>query len=446
MNTNVILAMVAMLLLLTACDDETVIGENLLGGDEIDTATSDEYKLKARTIEAGAIQTRVDRRGNTRYYVGELEDPVFGTYSSDAYVAFKYEVLPDFSDSTIDSLVLVMEYDSLGTYGDTEAVHSIAVERVLEDFEGIDSIDSGRTFETGSLLGTAEVVINARDSVVIDSRTNPGESIKLAPQLRIRLDDALGAELLADSIAAESNEALVEAFKGVRISATANGVSTIPFQMDSTSFTSLVMYYTQADTIKRAFGYPIRPDAFAHFAKDHTGTPVAAFIGDEVAGDSLLFMQAQKGLDIEFTMPTLTDLREVLINKATLTLTVADLSGDWPVEQYPNIQQLVASTLAGDESMPDTVLVEDLTRLELTNALILLGGSPEETMGDNGESLIQYELNITEYIQDIVDDQQIESKLILSPLLRQESVRNTVFFGPGSSKYPAKLRITYTKL
>jgi len=130
MNKYLFFAAVLVSLLLSACDDGIVIGEDILNEEEINTGVTDDFTLSAVTVPGEPIYTFVQDRDRQTYTLGEIDDPIFGKYSSDMYLSLTYASFPDYSDSVLDSMVLVMEYDTIGFYGDSTAVHDVNVYRV----------------------------------------------------------------------------------------------------------------------------------------------------------------------------------------------------------------------------------------------------------------------------------------------------------------------------
>ncbi len=443
------------ILLCTSCDDSIVIGEDLLGNEEIGTNSRDDFELSAYTSLGRKLMLKTRDLNRRNYLSGEIVDPIFGKYSSDIYVSFGYAAgFPDFFNSTLDSIVLVLQYDTTARYGDTLATHNLSVFRVEEDYASMDSIDVEQSFMRGALLGMKSFVPNVRDSVKVIDRSNPDTTITVPPQLRIKLNEPdgilLGEMLLADSMSALSDTILLDYLKGLYIESRSGGQSMLSFAMGSGSFSSMLMYFTKNDTLKQTFSYLMNNEIFTHIEHDYTGTPVEPFINDVTKGDSLLYVHGLRGLDCEFTLPDLSDLSNTLINKAILTVTVAELPGDFPKDIYPPEDQLVAYTINEDS---ERVYIDDLAKFgdpnslqNLLTAITLLDGRAKKVEGDNGEALTQYEVNITDYIINVISKGETDAKLILAPFFREETARNAVLYGPNHSKYPAKLRIRYTEL
>jgi len=446
MTRYILFFITSIVVFLSACDDDTVIGQDLLDDEEIGTSSKDDFVLSAKTIEAEDLYTYINNRDTRIYFSGELKDPVFGDYSSDIYLALGLNAPPNFGDSKLDSIVMILQYDSTSLYGDTLATQNLEVFRITEDFYSRDSIESQESFDFDMIpLGSKSFVPNLRDSLEVQDRATPEENdfIRVPPQLRVRLDDEFGKMLLADSMSAKNDTLLLEYLKGFYIRSRTDGTGILPLSMDASSFGGVNLYYTQGDTASLLYVYPFRTSVFGEFKKDIIGAPIEEFIEDETKGDSLLFVQSHKGFDIEFTLPDLSELDSAIINRATLTMTVADIPGDWDKQLSPDISQLLVSSIEEDGSRQ---LITDIAKSDLSDGIDALGGNPIETAGSNGEVLIQYKFNITDFIREVIDDDKVGAKFIISPLLRQLSVRNTVFYGPGHSTYPSKLRITYTNL
>lgn len=452
-------AFVAVLMTTAGCNDGSIIGNDLLEGEAIELAYDDNFALSGKTVRGDSVSTY--RRGsiNQTYMLGQVDDPLFGKSSSDIYTAMIFGTsLPDFSESLIDSIVLELDYDTLGFYGASDIVHNIEVFRVTEDWADRDTIYSDESFMTDMMpIGSKSLIPDVEgDSVRFQVRVTDVDSfIYLTPRLNIRLDNAFGAELLADSAAAKTDSAMIANFKGLYIKSTTNGSSMIGFNFnenftfDNATVAKVAVYYTQKDSdnmdVKRSYNYYLRSETFSHFELDVSGSPVEASIGDPIAGDEFLYVQGMSGVDSEIDLPDLSALKGNIINSAQLVLTVADDEMEFFTDLYPTNSNFILSKYNADGIK---VLVDDVTKdnIDSNTGLALLDGEIKETTLDNGEIVNTVTFNITDYIKNTIDADDLTPKVIISPLGRTESPRRTVFYGTNHPTYPVKLRIAYTIL
>lgn len=438
-------------LILNSCNEPTPIGSELLTEDQVNVFFTDSVKLSATTVKEDSVLT-YDPDPSViydRFIFGDYTDPIFGDAEAAIYAQLVLDFdEPDFSNATFDSLVLIMQYDSASTYGDLEAdPYGLSIFRISGDVDKESVYFSNSFFET-EMTPLVEVpsftpMVTAEDTIpgIIDYRFDTdGDTIVLPPSLRITMPASLGEELMAyDEDIYTSSTNFVEEFKGLFFEATSETNSLLSFDISTTSSSALILYYTEDDTINRQYQYEFSPrfiqyNAFKH---DFSGTVVDDFIDDTVKGDSLLFAQAMSGTNIKVELPDIEQLGDIIVNKAELEFTVAILDEDDPVN-YPPMQNLVAATI--DET-------DNLTFLALPDVVASgnFGGLLTDAIGPNGEMIQKYSMNISGYLQDILDD--VEDPLIyLRAFPKQQQGSRVTIYGPGHSKYPMKLSLTYTKL
>lgn len=451
MNRFLGLSCLIVVLLAGACNEGSIVGNDLLEGEAIDFAYDDGFLLEARTVSGDSIATYRSGTVGQTYMVGSIDDPVFGNYSAEIYTGFQYgSTLPDYSESVIDSVVLELQYDIAGFYGADDVVHNMEVYRVEDEFLSLDTVYSDQSFMTGiAPIGTKSFVPDVEgDSVRFQVRVTEVDSfINLSSRINIRLDDAFGAEILADSAAAASDSALVASFKGLRIRSTPDGNSMLGLNFSNsgsivTIINKVAVYYTQQTTtgeVKRTYNYLLRNHTSAQFILDPSGSPVGDALGSYEAGRNRIYSQALDGVNAEIDLPDLTDLQGNIINSAQLVLTVSEEDEDL----YPaNIRFL----LSKESEDGGRVLIDDLQKVNLaiSTSLDILDGQPRRVLHESGDSITTVTFYITDYVRNAINDGVSNPKVILSPVGRAESPRRTVFFGTEDPIYPAKLRIAYT--
>lgn len=447
------IAFAAIMVISLGCNDGSIIGNDLLENEAIELAFDDNFQLTAKTVSGDSVATFRSGLTASTYLLGQIDDPIFGKYSSDIYTGISFgSSTPDFSESTIDSVVLELEYDSIGFYGDKNVVHNIEIYTVEEDWLDRDTVYSDESFATSMMsIGSKSFVpdFNA-DSIRFQVRDTELDSfITLSPRISIRLDDAYGELLLADSSAAVNDTLLTDSFKGIYIKSTTDGNSIMGLNFVksgsiSTIIPKLAVYYTQVTstgTSKRTYNYLLRNDVFSEFILDNSGSPVGNSLNDEVAGEEFLYSQGMSGVNGEVGMPDLSNLKGNLINSAQLVLTIPDEDND----SYPNNTRFLLSKYENGSS-GDRILIDDLTKTGLTisTGLSILDGAPKRVLHENGDSVTTVTFNITDFTRNVIESEEPSSKLIISPVGRSETARRTVFYGSKHPIYPAKLRIAYT--
>jgi hypothetical protein len=429
-----------------ACNDPTIVGSDLLNEEGLNIDFSDSINLHMRTVAGEPISTLVSGSATQlTYMIGELNDPFFG-YSKTSSISEVHlgNSTPDFENSVLDSAVLVIAYDSLAFYGDKSQAFDIKVYQLSQSLVDIDSLRSDETIAHESIpLGELNsYVVNTVDSVnVFDPDLD--STVLIGAHLRIPIDYNWADQILMDTTAAKSDSALVELVKGLYVEATSNGDGGyIGLGIGSNADqTELVLYYTQSDTLKTKYKYRVLGKRHIEIQHDYSGTPVEEVLDDFTMGDSLLYIQSLAGVNIELDFSEIESLGDVLINKAELELVVAELPGD-DLQLYPPINNFIASK--ADEN-GELTLIDDLsTALNLGNLELYFGGLlTEEEL--EGITVQKYNFNLTNFAINALAGKE-NPTMTISAAIKSERPNRSIIFGPGHSKYPARLKLTYTSL
>ena len=180
------------------------------------------------------------------------------------------------------------------------------------------------------------------------------------------------------------------------------------------------------------------------FNPDTQGFPVEPFIGETeteyTLGDSLIFIQGMSGLNAKLEIQDFSTLQNVIINKAEIEFTIAnDLPEDQALFSSDPIEQLLIATQDDDGEFD---LITDVAVAIVEGQISIFGGQPQE---DFSEGVLTYRMNITAYLQELVDGEHDNAEIFLFPAIRAERPQRVVLFGPGHSEHPARLFVTYTE-
>lgn len=227
------------ILILPGCNklENTTLGAELLPGT--DQLNTDTMLIPVSTISFIEQDTTVTGK-REQHLIGYFNDPMFGTTTGAAYfqtVPFSYPFQFQVSKDSLflDSVVLSLSFS--GTYGDTNAVSRISVYRITDPNFKPDrryKVNEAPDFFTSDFLGAksftaAEIRKGYKLAYKTDSAFN---------QLRIRLSDALGRSILDENnvTGAFRNDTTFKAFL--------NGFALIP---DSTISGNAMHYFSLAD-------------------------------------------------------------------------------------------------------------------------------------------------------------------------------------------------------
>ena len=433
---------------LFSCNDASVLGSNILPEENnLEVDFTDTISLISSTVRLDS--TRVYDPNPSlqpgRYITGRVEDPTFGIYSSNIYTQFELLTTnPDFSNAVLDSVVLLLAYDNTGGfYGELDNPFTIKVREVQEYMSPAESYQSFQTFTTSSsTLGELTFVPAPEDSVRLD------EDNILAPHIRIPIDNALGNRFFneTDTTVFENDDNFTNYFNGVQIEAALDENSAM-VGLDLLDNLSQLVFYYHEDTLEKTFVLRAKSGSTKTMNFNHTYdkgiyASLNPFIGNATLSDSLVFLQGMEGHDVQIELPFIADLPKIVVNKAELIVRVAQ---DATSTSYPVAEQLVLSRIVDAES--DPLLIEDVTiSLSRTSSFEGLFGGQPEVNSTSGEDITEYRMNISGYLQDVLDGTLENKPLYLEIFPKSDQPNRLILGGAKHSKYKMSIELTYTKL
>ena len=324
---------------LISCNDPTEIGGNIIPGEDDILFVVDTLDVLAITEIEDSIRTDINI---TNHPIGSIRDDIFGSSYSSAVVPFE---LPsnnvDLGDELdLDSIVLTMPYNSV--FGDSMAMHTFKVFAIEEEL--FDSIDRYSFDPVPMLSSLPETSItfqpNFEDSIVVF-----GE--KIIPHLRIRLDDAVGNELLSYSGESEfeNNEAFQTAFPGLFVEPdTTSGFSQsiIQFDLLFSSQAKLTIYYSNNLEDSLRFELPINSstEVFSLYRNNLQGSQLEQDMNNPAS--TKLYLKGLQGTNIKLTVPGITDLGNIAINRAEFIFKEIK---EPSIDDYDEFEQILTTKL-----------------------------------------------------------------------------------------------------
>ncbi len=444
---------------MSSCGDTTLVGSDLFGEESLNVTSTDTVTIKAKTVPLDSIRVfNVENVSRSTFLIGVIDDPVFGktTASLVADVHFGVDLnsgqlfKPGYQEGDIlDSMILLLEIDSAGLYGDLNTTYDIEVFQLTESLRSFSDIYSNQDFSFDpDPIASRENVRISLDSLSL-YYPSLGTTRREKAQIRIPLGEAVSSFLFEDLRAIETNEDFIQEFYGIRVEATpSNDNAMFGVNIASNFFNSRIQsYFSRADTTL-LFEYPLNDlttntnlgRKFSDIELDNSSAMISDFFGDESAGDSLLFVQSLLGTNVELDFSSIIN-NDFLINQAILEMTVAVLPED-DLELNPPIDLLVLSTI-GDDGELD-IIAEISEGLVFNQLDIYFGGEVEQNVV-NDRNMFQYQMNITRSLIEISNG-NLPDKLIVTPLSRNESAKRTIIYGPGHAEFPLKLTLSVTSL
>lgn len=307
----IFLALTGIALLIFSCTKEAdIIGLNIQPpGDEMGLSVTDTIGLVSYSVREDSVNTS----NLPTSLLGSLFDPVFGKTTASIYSEIRLSnVQLDFgAGAAIDSIVLSLKFKSL--WGDSSSMQTFRVFEMTENIE-VDStyysthvVDYNETTELGSIS-----ISPPTDSIMVDT-------VKLAPHLRIPLNQVLADKLLdGSSEDFVSNDEFRKFLKGLYITADpvqeSGKGALITFEMYN-SLTNLTVYYRNNDKDSLKYIFYITNDGarFNHFEHYDYADADPLFRqqvidGDKTLGQDIIYLQPLGGVRTNLHIPSLVTL------------------------------------------------------------------------------------------------------------------------------------------
>lgn len=400
---------------------------------------TDTLSIHVKTVKEDSISTGQ----SSLSLFGLYNDSIFGRSKASFYtqirLPFNAVNVATPGNFTVDSVVLSLVY--AGKFGE-EAIHNLSVYELTEGLESSENYYSNDSIAHDAVsLAQVQFTSNTENDIKIAVPDQNGDidTIEVLPQLRVKLDAALGTRILnqSPSGALANNDAFIEFFKGIYVEPTGpapqnfNENNILYFALTH-SQSKLSIFFTETSSqTKKLLDLPITNDAirFNRYSHKYAGSSVEKALTD--ANDSLTtYVQSMGGVRPVLTFPELTKTfpqdEHYVINKAELILPV--FFGDYFDNGIP--EQLLALT---SDSSGRLIFTEDLTTWSRTDGYY----SAKDT---------SYHFNVTRYIDGIVNDGRTERGLTFIPNGSVINAQRLILNGPDKEKRKMKLKLYYSKL
>lgn len=428
-----------------SCNDPSIIGSDLLSGDELDIEFTDTLTLRARTVLSDSVLIWDSSDNGVLYQnfsFGDMQDPIFGRSVTSIYAQVVTNTsAPDFGDNAVlDSVVLMLAYAPSLCYGKLDEQYTMEVYQLDEQLDKEKDYYTTDSFAVKQTpIGTLTFEPNITDSVtVVEPSGDSTIEKKLIPHLRVRLDDAFGNSIMQlDSAILADDSSFLESFKGIWLKPASQNAGMLNFAMRNTNTNLRFYYHNATDTTFYDFRIYASNPVTMHQRNYYAGSLVEQYISQQgqERNDSLLFLQGMKGLDIEFEIPFPEQLSGIIINKAELVLPIMSLPED--SDEFDPTSQMYANEVLSDTSLAE---IDDIYLASLRYSISDFGNY----FGGKVEDDDTYKLSLSAHLQQMIEG-KVTKKIRISPYIRAERIARVVLGGPGHSVTPAKLKITYTR-
>jgi hypothetical protein len=426
-----------------ACKKQALLGVNQLPGkDHIQTFTTDTLTVLSKTIREDTFETI----GLGQYMLGSIDNRTFGRFNAGIFMTFTAPFVPTIDPNTTsaDSLVLSVPYINSGSYGDTTHSMNVNVYQLSQPMNLFYAYSNAVPVPyTSNPIGFKTAFLprpNKFDSL------SPTDTNFREP-LRIRLSDHL-AQAFLDQIGSTvytSPGAFINFFNGIFLAPDLSlGYGNTVLYLDPTT-ALLNLYYHAGGAvgfITAGVYFNTNYAATNYYSHDYNSSQAASYVNSASSNDSLVFMQGANGVKGMIQIPNLKSLGKILVNRAELEVT---LRGD--TLYSPPSSMIIFRDSAGLD-----VNVRDFTDAANSRTSVPFGGTRVyETEPTTGSArYIRYRFTLTEYLQDLVNDEaytQSDSGLFLSVGSPAQNVSQIVVGGANRNDiYKMKLNLTYTKV
>jgi hypothetical protein len=431
------LLLVSLGIFIIACNDPINIGSEILD-QENNEVTLDTLPVSAITTSEDTVISFTENVGNSVYMVGNLDDPIYGQTQATMY--FNAVLLGTFQDelkdaSLVDSVVMIFEYDTVGQYGQDNIVHDLELFELSEPLGEFDVL-SDTLFSTSELevvptpRWSGQAFVNHTDSITIGDYLQDTSGLRVEAELRIPLDKEVWTDLFADQTEDIDNDLFSQIVPGFALtSSTSNSLIGINIGLNTVVSNSsrIIFYYRDDEGERNVYGIPLGPIRHNQVLHDDSGSALAS---DRQAIDpEILYIQPQGGAEIEVDLAALLDEEPFILNSAQIELTVVDpMDGSFRIPDLLN----VTFRIEGEEF--SVVDFSNISRFD---------GSPEQVVED-GETLVQYTMDITGHVGLILNGDVEDTKIRIITSPRAFVPTRTRVYGPQSEVHPLVMKIIKT--
>lgn len=438
-----IFSFACLVVLLSSCQDTSSVGSGLLENEKFDVGFRANFPISSALVSDKRTEAYRNGISLSTYSVGKLNDPYFGEKTAEVFfeVGFNPTVsIPNFRGFTLDSMVMVLTYDTTGMYGNPEVPHHLKVFPLTEDLSGRDTIYMDELVGYDQNVLAEKVFIPAPlDSISIINHSDTSE-LRVPAQIRMRMDDQWAAGLFSDTLLYTDSDALKTYMRGFYLkSETENsllGLNLGSAANGEDGVNRLTVYFTTSGGEKNIYTFRISARRGTLVSQDRGMSLANELITGGNNQDSLLIIEPHNGYNAVLRFPDLTFLEDKIVNHALLKVYTADLPGD-NSSFYRPIRQLLAYRY-NEEGELETI--RDLLDLTLIQTNLALGFGGRIAADGNG---YVYEMNVTKRIKEIIAD-PTSNEIILAPISRAQFPTRSILRNGGNIDRPAVLEVTYT--
>ncbi len=406
--------------------------------DPADTLSA--IRIDTTTIRAWPRQDdSVRTSGLSANEVGSYVDDHFGLVNTGTVTQLRLSlnnIGPADPTLACDSLILALAFHTVNpVYGDLDP-QQISVFRLTED------LSSDSIYHNNRIPQTAGVDLVQGAPLQFTPAPSAGPVINgdtLVPQLRIPLNTSLGTELLAQwgQPGLADNASFLAWFKGLYVVADNPGQAPLQggvWRLNLLSGASkMTLYYHNGAGVNSSFDFVIGTGSARYtavrFDRAQASVPgLVAALADSSLGQATTYLQALGGLRTEIRFPFLNRYAGTPYRAIAKAELVVPIAGDYHSTYLPP-DQLFAFRKAADGT--------DLLVPDQISGQGQVGGFYDQV---NKE----YRLNLTRWVQGVINGTYTNTGLSLVPGSDGVSVNRAMLGGPQFAQGPMRLVLTFT--
>lgn len=435
-------------ILISACNDSSLVGSEIIKDQDLNTKEDTSFVIEGMTINGIPQAAFINNVTNySTYPIGSYADPIFGQVDAEVITKLNLNssvALPEFKDAIIDSVIMVMTYDTSGMYGDLSAPVEIIVSELESDPKTIDTIFSNFVLPPSTTIGRRTISIKPSDSITIKNYLADTLTEKLSAQIRVPLSTTWLSNLIKNSTEINTNELLLSKIKGIKVSANSQNKSLLGLNFSPTAdnavagVNGIYVYLKGTDNVRRIYRFLYSGTKYLNAKTSFASGPQGNVLNNLEAGKNLLYVQGLDGVRIEFNITDLDRLKGKIINHAELELTAAKLPND-----DLSLYKLNSQLIAGKNVLGKTQVVTDISKLSLLGITTEVGFGGR-LIEKSGTPLGTYKMNVTTTVKELIEDAVNPNKIIIWPIIPIQRPARSVIYGTKHPQYPVKLRVVYT--
>lgn len=388
-KNQVLLCLIVILTIFSACKKDNGFGSNLLPGETLLDLIYDE-DISMTTSSKFEDPLRTDRI--LYNFLGFIDHPIYGktTASSTTQFGLPDELDLDLGPFTVKQVEMFLFYDNY--FGDTTVPVSFSVHTLTS------AMDESRTYKSNYIPSYNSTPLGEVNNFLLTPNTaqllRESDTLKAKGFVKFPIDNAFGEsvrDLLQTGLI--TNDTLFNnRFPGVYIQTNPSQLGKTMIQLDLTNLSAGVfVHLVDKNGEDQVIMLPFATSNFTHttLLHEYSGTRIESAVqSGENPTDEKLFIQSQAGVKTEVKFNNIEKFKGMLINKAVLEVYEVEK----PITGYLRALN-VYPLLKGASG-------ENVALTDYTSAYYGPAIRDTTAKSSTGEDIVRYQINITNLFKD----------------------------------------------